>query len=97
MSAWIIGEEAPDCYCGWPLRVADDGEGGFALMCLGHTREAGAMFKLPSEKPDDWPTPTQLEQVGIRWAKHVETEEGYICICCECCNKRKKEEDESSK
>jgi hypothetical protein len=96
MAKWTDNEEGPECYCGWPTRikVSKDGVG---IMCFGHTSAAGAWFKLPDEKPDDWPTPAQLAEIGMRALTHEEPEEGYMCICCDCCDKRSKEAEEEDK
>lgn len=57
MDGWTDGEDGPDCPCGWPRVVKRLPDGSFVLMCFGHTAEAGAVFRLPDSKPDDWPRP----------------------------------------
>jgi hypothetical protein len=52
---WTDGEDGPDCTCGWPRTVKRMPDGGFVLMCFGHTGEAGAIWRLPEERPSNWP------------------------------------------
>lgn len=55
MSQWIDKEKGPECFCGMPTAVFLCEDGTAALLCIFHTDEAGAMFPLPSERPDNWP------------------------------------------
>jgi hypothetical protein len=87
---WTDNEEGPDCFCGNPTVVKKQDDGSW-LLCLFHTHEAGTMFPLPPEKPDGWPTIEHLAEIGIRAAEHSEPEDGYICICQNCHNKRMSE------
>jgi hypothetical protein len=64
------------------------------VLCFAHTSEAGAWFDLPLQKPDGWPTPTQLAEIGIRALEHEEPAEGQMCVCCECCDKRAPQEED---
>lgn len=55
MSTWIHRETGPKCHCGWPTTTVLADDEGFELFCLGHTKSAGAVFPLPSERPKNWP------------------------------------------
>ncbi len=52
---WTDNEDGPDCQCGNPTVVKLMPDGKPVLMCLFHTGEAGAIFPLPSERPETWP------------------------------------------
>ena len=56
MSGWTENEDGPDCACGNPTVVKIMPGGQVVLMCLFHTREAGAFTYLPPDKPEGWPT-----------------------------------------
>jgi len=61
MAEWTK-EKGPDCYCGCPTWVEPKmGNDGAYLICIFHTKEAGASFPLPSCRPDNWPNLTQDE------------------------------------
>jgi hypothetical protein len=64
MSEWKDGEEGPKCTCGWPTTVSVQEE-EVILWCLGHTYEQGAYWKLPSERPDNWPNLTHEEMAVL--------------------------------
>lgn len=51
---WTDKEPGPDCFCGFPTVVVLY-EGRADLLCFFHTNEAGAMFPLPEERPENWP------------------------------------------
>lgn len=55
MSKWIDHERGPECFCGMPTGVIVNEDGTAELLCIMHTYEAGAMFPLPAERPDNWP------------------------------------------
>lgn len=62
MSTWVDREKGPTCICGWPTFVIMMGEKP-NLMCFGHTKAEGAMFRLPSKRPENWSTLT-TEELG---------------------------------
>ncbi len=52
---WTDKEAGPQCTCGWPTVVSIT-EGRLPILwCFGHTKEEGAWWPLPSEKPENWP------------------------------------------
>jgi hypothetical protein len=52
MTTWTENEDGPACACG-ELTVVKILPGGQpVLMCLFHTREAGAVTRLPPDKPE---------------------------------------------
>ena len=57
---WIQSEPGPICTCGWPTFV-NVTEKEIALICIGHSYEAGAAFPLPKNKPEKWPDLTNDE------------------------------------
>ena len=79
MSDWVK-EKGPRCYCGCPTWVEPDLGGGAVLICIFHTKEAGASFPLPSARPDNWPNLSDEEMIacmdqGAREADAREAEE----------------------
>ncbi len=62
MSDWIDREKGPTCSCGWPTFVIELGN-RYGLMCFFHTKAEGAMFSLPSIRPDDWSSEMPQERV----------------------------------
>ena len=52
---WVNGEKGPTCKCGWPTNVSVSKGQMPILWCFGHSKEAGAMWPLPNEKPFNWP------------------------------------------
>jgi hypothetical protein len=54
---WENNEDGPTCSCGGPttVKITEDGSGEVLLLCLFHTYEAGAMWRLPAERPVNWP------------------------------------------
>lgn len=71
---WIHGEPGPTCFCGLPTMVYLDEEGLQAnLLCLGHTREHGAIFPLPlNQRPETWPVVSDDEMNKLVDAGFVE-------------------------
>lgn len=63
MSDWVDREKGPTCICGWPTSVIMMGDKP-NLMCFFHTNEEGAMFRLPSKRPDNWSTLMTTEELG---------------------------------
>jgi hypothetical protein len=57
MSVWVNNERGPDCFCGDPTVVKTEGLKKPALLCIFHSRDAGAMFTLPDTRPEWWPEP----------------------------------------
>ena len=53
---WRENEDGPDCACGEPTVVKLLPDGTPVLMCFFHTAEAGAITRLPAERPDGWPS-----------------------------------------
>lgn len=53
---WVNNEDGPLCSCGAAtiVKVMDDRSGEALLLCLFHTYEEGAMWRLPNERPADW-------------------------------------------
>lgn len=67
MSEWQE-EPGPNCFCGWPTFVSLVEVGSKTLpilVCIGHTREAGATFCLPSDRPDHWPNLSNEEMQAL--------------------------------
>jgi hypothetical protein len=60
VSEWVK-EKGPPCFCGCPTWVEPDLGGEATLICIFHTKEAGASFPLPSARPENWPNLTQDE------------------------------------
>ena len=62
---WIHGEQGPSCYCGQPTVVAVNELGEADLLCYFHEKDSGAVFPLPSVKPEKWPhlTDEELDEV----------------------------------
>lgn len=54
MAEWTK-EKGPRCYCGCATWVEPSWGGAPRLVCIFHTKEAGASFPLPAERPDKWP------------------------------------------
>ena len=53
---WKDKEKGPECFCGMPTFVHVDKDGRADLVCMFHSRDAGAMFPLPKNgRPDNWP------------------------------------------
>lgn len=52
MTAWADNEQGPACVCGELTTVKILPDGHAILMCLFHTKEAGAVMRLPAEKPE---------------------------------------------
>jgi hypothetical protein len=75
MTEWIQSEQGPECYCGWPTVVVVHENGLASLMCFGHTKEEGAMFPLPANKPDNWPNLTHQEMQTLVEQGSAEHEE----------------------
>lgn len=61
---WTHGEPGPDCFCGWPTVVWVI-DGLASVMCFGHTKAEGALFPLPSRRPDKWPDVTHEEMAAL--------------------------------
>ena len=53
---WVNNEDGPDCYCGDPTVVKTTEAGSAVLLCLFHNNEAGAIFRLPTDRPDNFAT-----------------------------------------
>ena len=51
-SQWAEIEAGPTCACGAPTTVRIMPDGLPALLCFFHTREAGAVIRLPARKPE---------------------------------------------
>lgn len=62
--SWIEKEPGPDCFCGCPTMVVLH-DGGVDLLCFFHTNEAGAMFPLPEERPENWPNLSEDEMAEL--------------------------------
>jgi hypothetical protein len=52
--AWVSNEPGPDCSCGNATVVKQTPDGGFVLLCLFHTADAGLITALPDHRPDNW-------------------------------------------
>jgi hypothetical protein len=63
-SQWIDGESGPTCLCGWPTIVTVT-ETGPVLLCFGHSKHAGRSWRLPKERPDNWPDLTDDEMETV--------------------------------
>jgi hypothetical protein len=52
VSAWTANESGPACSCGelTVVKILPDGQP--VLLCLFHTREAGAVTRLPADRPE---------------------------------------------
>lgn len=61
---WVNNEDGSKCSCGWP-RVVKLTSDGPILLCIGHTYEEGAVWKLPKEKPEGWPDDVDWEKVSF--------------------------------
>jgi len=48
---WTENEDGPICVCGEPTVVKIMPDGVPVLLCLFHTRESGAVKRLPADKP----------------------------------------------
>jgi hypothetical protein len=55
MADWTHGEPGPTCGCGQPTYVIFTDAGKPALLCFAHTKESGALYCLPRERPATWP------------------------------------------
>jgi hypothetical protein len=68
MGEWTGKEKGPDCFCGCPTWVEPVGSGPPILICIFHSKEAGASFPLPADRPDNWPnlTPEELHAYLLR-------------------------------
>jgi hypothetical protein len=64
---WKHGEKGPRCFCGNTTNVVvDEKSGEVNLLCLLHTKMAGAIFPLPkSGRPDKWPEMTDEEMIVL--------------------------------
>jgi len=71
---WADKEPGPDCACGDPTVVVLDPTGRATLWCLWHSKEAGATFDLPSDRPDHWPdlTTEQMTELVDRGREEYE-------------------------
>jgi hypothetical protein len=52
MTTWTENEDGPVCACGEMTVVKITPDGKPVLMCLLHTKEAGAVTRLPLAKPE---------------------------------------------
>lgn len=53
---WKNGEKGPTCFCGMPTAVVINEDSTVNLLCIFHTKLAGATFPLPKKgRPDKWP------------------------------------------
>jgi hypothetical protein len=75
MAEWTK-EKGPACFCGGPTWVEPWPEGA-ELVCLLHTKAAGASFPLPAARPDNWPdlTREELHAFMTQGAKEAEERE----------------------
>lgn len=65
-----VSEPGPECGCGMPTyvkRSGGDESGSPFLLCLFHDdgTDAGAMWPLPEEKPDNWPNLSEDEMNAL--------------------------------
>jgi hypothetical protein len=74
MSKWIDHEKGPECFCSMPTGVIVHEDGTADLLCIMHTYEAGAMFPLPAERPDNWPdlSREELNALMIKGAEEAD-------------------------
>ena len=73
---WQRAEPGPTCGCGAPTMVHFEDERPM-LLCIFHTKAEGAMFSLPSERPERWPdlTVDELREVILRGQQEFPMEE----------------------
>lgn len=50
---YVENEDGPECTCGMPT-VVKMVDGGAGALCLFHTAEAGAFFRLPEMTEKNW-------------------------------------------
>jgi hypothetical protein len=76
MSAEWTKEKGPDCFCG-ALTWVEPGEPAM-LVCIFHSRDAGACFPLPKERPEKWPdlTRDELHACMVKGANEEEARDG---------------------
>ena len=80
---WVNTEPGPTCKCGWPTAVSVSKGRLPILWCFGHTKEAGAMWPLPNDKPGNWPNLSDEEMQALivkGEAQHKEKEKMSTAI-----------------
>ncbi len=71
---WIDGEHGPRCFCGQPTVVRTTDLGSADLVCWFHSQDAGAVFPLPTVKPEKWPNLSEEELDEVMFEGQTEFE-----------------------